>query len=236
MEILMARQYICKHCGKVFYRNPSRIKWGRAKYCSKECQYKSIRKPLDKRVCPVCKKEFEVMRCIEKRFCSPACSYKARGIGLVKRVVTKAYKNAGTVAEWRKKRCIVCNTDFIARNRKHKICSRECYKTVQGKRMQGENNYFYRNGNSKNKKCYRGDNWNIIRRKIYKRDNWKCLICGKHCSRKEIQCHHIVPYKQGGANDETNLVTLCNVCHAKVEQDRKQFDRKFFQMRMERMS
>jgi hypothetical protein len=55
-----------------------------------------------------------------------------------------------------------------------------------------------------------------------------CQICGKHCGAKVIQCHHIVPYKDGGTNDMSNLVTLCNICHAKVEKDVTKYNVLYF--------
>ncbi|MHA1286033.1 MAG: HNH endonuclease [Candidatus Thorarchaeota archaeon] len=83
--------------------------------------------------------------------------------------------------------------------------------------MRGKNNPSYIDGRSKNKRCYRGDDWEEQRKKCYKRDHYTCQVCGKHCGRKEIQAHHIIPYKEKGTNDLSNLITLCNVCHAQVE-------------------
>ena len=223
----MKKQVICKQCSNSFEIEKSREKHGRGIYCSVKCKNKGILKK-EIRQCPVCKSEFEVNKSSKKRFCSPNCSYKARSIGLVKRKVIKPYKISVKIAEWKMKKCIICNANFIAKKRTQKHCSKNCYRITQSKRISGSNNYFYLNGNSKNKKCYRGDNWAIIRKSIYKRDNWTCRLCNKHCDKKEIQCHHIQPYKKGGSNEEYNLVTLCNVCHPKVEQDIKNFNHNFF--------
>jgi len=35
------------------------------------------------------------------------------------------------------------------------------------------------------------------------------------------EIHHIVPLAAGGTNDESNLMSLCRSCHAKIHGDRK---------------
>ena len=42
-----------------------------------------------------------------------------------------------------------------------------------------------------------------------------CVACG---STEDLQHHHLVPRKQGGTDDETNLVTLCTECHHKIHE------------------
>ena len=72
---------ICQICGRVFYTAPSNIKYGRGKYCSRECygsaQYKKI-----KRFCLECGKEIEVcpskIKKGEGKFCSLTCFGKWR--------------------------------------------------------------------------------------------------------------------------------------------------------------
>lgn len=58
--------------------------------------------------------------------------------------------------------------------------------------------------------------WIETRKKVYERDNWTCQVCGKHCH-KDIQCHHIVPYRHTQDDDMENLITLCKSCHWKEE-------------------
>lgn len=214
----------CKYCNKNFKVSKSRIKWGRGIYCSRKCQYKGRKVKRDKRKCPVCKKIFEIERSIKKRFCSPNCSYKARSLGLVKRTIVKPYKNKKGISDWRRKKCIICKINYITSKRTQKHCSKECLKTTQSIKISGNKNYFYINGNNKNKRSYRGDNWNLIRKQIYKRDNYICQDCGIKCISKKylknkkesnriIQCHHIDYNKKN--NKEENLITLCLKCHLK---------------------
>ena len=59
--------------------------------------------------------------------------------------------------------------------------------------------------------------WDKIRKKVYERDKWTCQICGKHCQAKDIQCHHITPYRISHNDDMENLITLCRSCHMREE-------------------
>lgn len=66
--------------------------------------------------------------------------------------------------------------------------------------------------------------WNeALRRKIRKRDNYQCRTCGKTQKEEEIALpvHHIDYNKEN--NKETNLITLCRVCHAITNVHRKQW-------------
>jgi hypothetical protein len=38
-----------------------------------------------------------------------------------------------------------------------------------------------------------------------------CVACGTH---EELHSHHLKPRAAGGTDEETNLITLCNKCHA----------------------
>jgi RNA-directed DNA polymerase len=52
--------------------------------------------------------------------------------------------------------------------------------------------------------------------------NWKCPICGEPLfNGEEIDTHHIVPVKQGGLNDVTNLVHIHRACHKQVHSKSK---------------
>lgn len=52
------------------------------------------------------------------------------------------------------------------------------------------------------------------REAILHRDNYTCQCCGKKHVRLEI--HHIIFRSLGGADDEKNLITLCEKCHKAV--------------------
>lgn len=50
--------------------------------------------------------------------------------------------------------------------------------------------------------------------KILKRANQGCMICGWNEATCDI--HHIIPKKQGGSNNNENLIVICPNCHRKV--------------------
>lgn len=56
------------------------------------------------------------------------------------------------------------------------------------------------------------------REAILHRDNYTCQVCGKKHTRLEV--HHIVFRSQGGTDDENNLITLCEDCHAGIHDGR----------------
>lgn len=48
---------------------------------------------------------------------------------------------------------------------------------------------------------------------VLNRDNYTCQCCkGKHKDSK-LEVHHIVFRRQGGSDEESNLITLCHTCH-----------------------
>ena len=57
--------------------------------------------------------------------------------------------------------------------------------------------------------------WRELRVIIYKRDNWTCQMCSKRGG--ALQCHHMVSEVDGGNHEPENLITLCRVCHSKLD-------------------
>lgn len=55
------------------------------------------------------------------------------------------------------------------------------------------------------------------REAVLHRDNYTCQCCGKKNTRSEV--HHIIFRSQGGTDDENNLITLCEDCHAGVHNE-----------------
>jgi Restriction endonuclease len=64
----------------------------------------------------------------------------------------------------------------------------------------------------------RGVNYGFANRKAYVlcRDNYTCQQCKK--KNVALHVHHIVYRSNGGSDDESNLITLCEDCHHKLHQ------------------
>jgi ATP-dependent DNA helicase RecQ len=56
--------------------------------------------------------------------------------------------------------------------------------------------------------------WINIREAVLQRDNYKCLECGTPCRAAEADVHHLLPRSAEGTDEPSNLVTLCDGCHA----------------------
>ena len=52
---------------------------------------------------------------------------------------------------------------------------------------------------------------NDMRKAVYRRDGYQCAVCGDN---RRLQIHHIQKRSQGGGNEQMNLITLCDKCHA----------------------
>ena len=61
-----------------------------------------------------------------------------------------------------------------------------------------------------------------VRREVLRRDNYSCTSCGwshqewNPSDPRHLECHHVKAHVEGGGNIQTNLITLCNVCHDKI--------------------
>lgn len=60
--------------------------------------------------------------------------------------------------------------------------------------------------------------WRSMRRSVLTRDKHSCRRCGKKTPNgRGLTVHHIIPRDEGGPDDSTNLITLCQSCHDYVE-------------------
>lgn len=66
-----------------------------------------------------------------------------------------------------------------------------------------------------------GSRWDKLRRQILARDSYLCQACLRQgritalCVRpRDHAVDHIIPKAQGGTDDERNLQSLCEPCHA----------------------
>lgn len=56
--------------------------------------------------------------------------------------------------------------------------------------------------------------WEVTRQDVLRRDGFRCVACGDELSSSEADIHHLLPRSMGGSDDLSNLVTLCDGCHA----------------------
>ncbi|WP_085033299.1 RecQ family ATP-dependent DNA helicase [Ensifer aridi] len=57
-------------------------------------------------------------------------------------------------------------------------------------------------------------NWEETRRLVLERDGYQCVSCSTKLSSSNADVHHLLPRSMGGSDELSNLVTLCDGCHA----------------------
>ena len=60
----------------------------------------------------------------------------------------------------------------------------------------------------------RSPDWTKVREGVLLRDNHRCVECGIWCRDADADVHHLLPRSAGGTDEPSNLVTLCDGCHA----------------------
>ncbi len=59
---------------------------------------------------------------------------------------------------------------------------------------------------------------NHICRLVARRDNFRCVECGlEEDENTALIFHHLLPRCMGGKDTLENLVTVCRLCHGKIE-------------------
>lgn len=204
----MIRNYlICDKCGKEFGFCESIIKFRLERnkhfFCSKEC-YLSFHSNQKKVKCITCGKIFNVRGYRIKNTKNFYCSRKCKKI-------SKQVK-----CNWCKK--LFYRKPSLIRG-KNNFCSQKCMGRWQSKYKRGENSNSWLGGWEK----YYGANWKEQKNLTRKRDKYICQLCAKSESKKTFDVHHKIPFRKFGikryleANDLSNLITLCNSCHSKIE-------------------
>lgn len=56
--------------------------------------------------------------------------------------------------------------------------------------------------------------WRRVRAEVLRRDNFRCAECGITVRNVEADVHHLLPRAAGGTDEPSNLITLCDGCHA----------------------
>ncbi len=174
-------------------------------------------------ICQWCNKEFETWTCRPGRFCSKKCAGRYGG--------SVSPGHPTSPQNYITRQCEVCGKEYTVHKvqvekRNSRFCSRACMGAAKSLSMQSEGNPNYKGGTVR----YRGRNWESQKRQALKRDNNKCQMCGIKGKvgrgRNDLSVHHIKPYREfkGNwllANNLSNLITLCRVCHEQAERANK---------------
>lgn len=116
---------------------------------------------------------------------------------------TSAETRAKVSANWNP----ACIT--VERNRKIAAAHRGRRKADSAiAKRSGANHYRWRGGTLARKLNAR--EWRTLRNQCLERDRHLCQRCGQ----SGLIAHHIIEYRDGGADELDNLLTLCRSCHA----------------------
>lgn len=198
--------------------------------CSNKCRLEKRR--TGKYVnCKHCDKKFYVKKgqLETRKFCSMNCSH----LGM-NRAIGKRHP------KWVSKTMFVCDVcgkiiklapgQINCRNRKNKTdkiyCSIACKNIGHSNLMTGDGNTNWLGGISK---APYGFDWtNRTKKRIRELDKYICQICGKTQEEQiaelnlRLDVHHIDGNKKNCEDD--NLVTLCHICHVKLERSKQKPD------------
>lgn len=95
------------------------------------------------------------------------------------------------------------------------------------KHLFGEENPSYKHGLSVGRKDYNYQFKESLKKKIKERDNYTCQECNN--TENILSVHHIDYDKLN--NSSYNLITLCLICHGKIQKNREHW-KNYFQMKM----
>lgn len=208
----------CGYCKKKFHVKPSKFKYGKGKFCSKECYRKSQERQIEL-ICRVCKTAFMAVPSYIKKG-RKYCSYKCARKDMVGR-------KSGMWKESVKLICEFCEKVFYMKpweagvGKGRRFCSSACrYKELKGE---------------KHSNWLGGISWEPygmafneeLKEKIRQRDNYTCQVvgCEERQNGRKFPVHHIRYDKRN--NDESNLITLCHSHHTKTNFNREYWENYF---------
>lgn len=228
----------CKQCGDDI---PGGTPADR-KFCSRKC-YGNNKKKGEYRECPVCGEEFWTQPSWDYEHCSPECSAITRSRNNQVKFECEYCGDTESIAKWKAERktycsldCAYCddNRDLVnctckrcgkvferhrAESEPPNYCSKECQLDELHENICGENHWNWKGGWDD----YFGENWFSQRSKALERDDYECQVCGigKDELGRKPSVHHIKPQRlfesKEESNNLSNLVTLCEKHHNKVE-------------------
>lgn len=216
---------VCPTCNKTFTYLAS---WPR-KYCCRACSaaatitnIKDFKPSSFTTVCEQCGEQFTTTpKRSRGRFCSQKCWGAWLSANSPRTNLGKKFGRPRYLPPPITKICPVCQSPFTVKPShaaRRIFCSKDCRAKWMSQNNTGENSPTWLGGYEP----YYGESWHQARRSAQERDKC-CADCGAtpEALGRELDVHHITPLRKFGkdrhleANDLSNLVCLCNVCHLK---------------------
>jgi len=135
-----------------------------------------------KKKCLYCKKQITVNLSEHNRGLGKFCSKKCSAV----------HNNENRVKTTLS--CIVCGCEFKSKSNHAKYCSNECRRNVSRKRLKDRR----RKGKDRYHRAEK------VRRRF---GELACFVCGWEESSCDV--HHVIPKRDGGSDDLSNLTILC---------------------------
>lgn len=179
----------CLRCGTAFTDHPCHA--GRRKYCSYKCANQSAVKE-EVRVCAYCGDPFSVNPSVQSICCSMECR--------TARSKTEAWPTRTRIL----RQCVQCGKEFwrppsAIKRAGGRFCSAICKVNSQKIDVTSPASF------------YGSGEWYQARNRILARDGSICRQCG--FAGKSLHVHHKELKRNGGAESDDNLITLCASCH-----------------------
>ena len=167
-----AHDKMCEYCGKPLKRRKTEKpnQFNKRKYCDREC-YSNSKRTSEKRVCPICNKEFIAPQWKIKKGQSICCSTKCAGIYKSRELrIDAKCENCGKIFK--------IPAYLNKGNNKRKYCSHECYVSSKEEKY----NII--------KKCsHCGKEFKILKSKIQRANYTYCSIeCRSEAAKVVINC------------------------------------------------
>jgi 5-methylcytosine-specific restriction endonuclease McrA len=234
----MPVEVACGWCGSSLQFPPSVVRRNPMKFCDRACmgRWMSANRTganstlwnggTVRSVCDRCGKETERPKSQAHRpFCGRECQRLWRIEHGENQGPNNPFWRGGKLALI----CDWCGSTFL-RNRSafqdRNFCNAKCMGKWASQHRVGEHNPRWKGGCIR----YYGPNWNEQQRLARQRDKHICRVCGVRQKkiRRALSVHHIKPFREFSyipgqndnymlANELTNLITLCERCHKRVE-------------------
>lgn len=240
----------CVICGKEFYVKKSLSEKGYGKTCSKECLRKHYSNVMSGENSPTWRggdtKIFKCQRCGNEY----NSKYNIKtGIPYVKHCCRECLRETLKLRTGKKspvyvdpieRICVICGAKFEVKPFRIRkgggiVCSKECLKLYQSKKMSGSGNHAWEGGITFTPYCEKFNEQ--FKERV--REFWgrKCGNCGKSEieNGQKLSIHHVYYNKFTCCDDsEPSFVALCVSCHAKTNFNRDIWEDHFSNLIYER--